>query len=83
MSKSIQIEYCGESGCGAPALKLKKSVQEAFPGVMIENVEASEETNRIEVAWVDSGNKYVVWSNGKADTEKNHPKIVDGLKLGQ
>ena len=83
MSKKIEIEYCGESGLGGPALKLKKSVQEAFPGTEIEYKEADNATNRIEVAWNNGGNKNTVWSNNKADTEKNHPTICENLKLAQ
>ena len=47
MSKTIEIEYCPETGLGGPALKLRKSVQDAFPGVPIEYKEAGGETGRI------------------------------------
>jgi len=47
MSKTIEIEYCAETGLGGPALKLRKSVQDAFPGVSIEYKEASGETGKI------------------------------------
>lgn len=50
MSKKIEIEYCPESGLGGPALKLRKVVQDAFPGVEIDYREAGSATNRIEVA---------------------------------
>ena len=83
MSKKIVIEYCGETGLGGPANKLKKSVQEAFPNVEIENKQANKCTNRIEVCWNENGGKNTVWSNSKADTEANHPKIVENLKLAQ
>ena len=83
MPKKIQIEYCNESGLGGPALKLRKTVQQAFPDVEVEHVEASSATNRIEVCWYNDGDRNVVWSNNKTDTENSHPNIVENLKLAQ
>lgn len=83
MSKKIQIEYCAENGLGGSALKLKKTVQEAFPDVPIDYKEADGATNRIDVSWHHEEGKNLVWSNSKADTEKNHPTIVENLKHAQ
>ena len=66
MSKVIDIEYCGSWGYGGPALRLKKALQEAFPDVEINNHSASSKTGKIEVAWIDGGNKKIIWANGKA-----------------
>ena len=41
MSKKIEIEYCAETGLGGPALKLRKSVQDSFPGVEIDYKESN------------------------------------------
>lgn len=76
MSKKIEIEYCPESGLGGPALKLRKVVQDAFPGVEIDYREAGSATNRIEVAWNNGGTRNLVWSNNKKDTESSHATIV-------
>lgn len=76
MSKVIEIEYCADNGLGGPANKLKKSIQQAFPGVEIESKASSTATNRIEVSWKDGGQKNKVWSNNKTDTENGHPAIV-------
>lgn len=81
MSKMIEIEYCPETGLGGPALKLRKAVEQAFPGVEIEHKEAGSATSRIEVAWNVGGNRNIVWSNNKTDTEKNHATIVENLRL--
>lgn len=81
MSRKIEIEYCPDTGLGGPANKLKKSVQDAFPGVEIDYKEASSATSRIEVAWNNDGNKNIVWSNNKTDTESNHPTIIENLRL--
>ncbi len=72
MPKAIDIEYCGGWGYGGPALRLKKALQEAFPNVEINNHSASTLTSKIEVAWIEDGNKNIIWSKGKADTEGNH-----------
>ena len=81
MSKTIEIEYCAETGLGGPALKLKKAVQDAFPAHEIDYREANGHTGRIEVAWNDGNVRNIVWSNGKSDTEKNHETIVENLRL--
>ena len=46
-------------------------------------IEASTATNRIDVAWNKGGNRHVVWSNNKTDTENNHPTIIENLKVIQ
>jgi selT/selW/selH-like putative selenoprotein len=79
MSKTIEIEFCGENGLGGSALTLKNKILEAFPGVAIERNEASSSTNRIEVYCV-GGNRQLVWSNGKADTDKSHATIISNIK---
>lgn len=79
MSRKIKVEFCGESGLGGSALTLKNKIMEAFPGVEIERIEASSATNRIEVFAVGN-NCECVWSNCKADTDKNHPTIISKLK---
>lgn len=81
MSKKIEIEFCAENGLGGPALKLRKSIQQAFPGVEIDYREANGATGRIEVAWSGAGIRNIVWSNNKTDTENNHPTIVENLRL--
>ena len=83
MPKVIDIEYCGGWGYGGPALRLKKSLQEAFPDIEINNHSAKDLTSKIEVAWIENGNKNIIWSKGKADTEGNHPEIVNNLKSAQ
>ena len=80
MPKIIDIEYCGGWGYGGPALRLKKIIEAAFAGVEISCHSASTMTSKIEVAWIDNGTKSIVWSKGKADTEKNHQEIVKLLK---
>ena len=37
-------------------------------------------TSKIEVAVIDGGNKNMVWSKGKAETENNHATIIAQLK---
>lgn len=69
MPKIIDIEYCGAWGYGGPALRLKKSLAEAFPEYEINCHSADGVTSKIEVSWIDGGNKAIVWSKGKADTE--------------
>lgn len=68
MSKQIEIEYCGQTGLGAPAGRLKKSIQDAYPGVTVVSKAAEDETNKIEVCWNDGGQKQIVWSKNKVDT---------------
>ena len=68
MSKAIEIAFCAENGLGGPANKLKKSIQQAFPGTEVNCVESNEGKNRIEVSWVNSGVINMVWSNNKTDT---------------
>ena len=81
MSKKIEIEYCEQSGLGGPALDLRKSIRSAFPGVEVEPKAVNSGSNRIEVAWNNSGNRNIVWSNNKTDTEGSHPTIVENLRL--
>jgi hypothetical protein len=40
-------------------------------------------TSKIEVAWIDGGQKDIIWSKGKADTENNHQEIINLLKSKQ
>lgn len=72
MPKVIDIEYCGGWGYGGPASRLKKSLEQAFPGVEINSHSAQGMTSLIEVSWIDNGQKNKVWSKGKTDTESNH-----------
>lgn len=72
MSKVIDIEYCGGWGYGGPAMRLKKSLTEAYPDVEINCHSAKDLTSKIEVAWIEGGNKQIVWSKGRADTENGH-----------
>lgn len=72
MSQKIDIEYCGAWGYGGPALRLKKYVQAHFPDKTIDCHSANGATSKIEVGWVKEGNKNLVWSDGKAQTEKAH-----------
>jgi hypothetical protein len=37
-------------------------------------------TSRIDVAVIDNGNKKMIWSKGKAETENNHATIISDLK---
>lgn len=83
MVKVIDIEYCGGWGYGGPALRLKKSLQAAFPNHEINTHSAHGLTGKIEVAWIEGGNKKIVWSKGKADTESKHETIIDNLKSAQ
>lgn len=53
MSKTIDIQYCGETGCGGSATKLKTALKTAFPDATINSHAASGKTDRIEVAWLD------------------------------
>lgn len=78
----IYIEYCGGWGYGGPALRLKKALLAAFPGVEIECESADETTSRIEVYWIEGANKKMIWSKGKAETdnEKGHNEIISLLK---
>jgi hypothetical protein len=62
---------------------LKKSLQNAFPNTEINTHSASGLTGKIEVAWIEGGNKIIIWSKGKADTESHHEQIVDNLKQAQ
>lgn len=57
-------------------MRLKKSIQEAFPEVEINCHSAKGTTGVIDVAWMDGGNKQIIWSKGKADTEGNHQTII-------
>jgi hypothetical protein len=52
MVKTIDIEYCATEGLGAPALRLKKALAEAFAGIEINCHTASGTTGKIEVAWL-------------------------------
>ena len=72
MPKAIDIEYCGAWGYGGPALRLKKRLTEAYPDVEINCHSANAKTSKIEVAWIENGNKNIVWSKNKADTENSH-----------
>lgn len=83
MVKTIDIEYCGAWGYGGPANRLKKSIAEAFPNVNINCHSAKGTTSKIEVAWIDEGQKNIIWSKGKADTENNHQEIINILKSKQ
>lgn len=80
MPKTIDIEYCGSWGYGGPALRLKMSIQKAFPNVAINSHSANGQTGKIVVSVVDAGKNQVVWSEGKASTENNHAKINQILK---
>lgn len=81
MSKRVDIEYCGSWGYGGPANRLKKSIQEANPGVEVNCRSAQGKTGKIEVRFVDEkGTQHQVWSNGKGETESNHGQIVAQLK---
>ena len=68
MVKTIDIEYCGGWGYGGPANRLKKYIAESFPNATINCHSASGMTSKIEVAWIDGGQKNIIWSKGKADT---------------
>lgn len=69
MSKTIDIEYCGETGCGGPANKLKTALKATFPDAQINSHAADGKTDKIEVAWLDdNGQKITVWSKSKIDT---------------
>ncbi len=81
MSKRVDIEYCGSWGYGGPANRLKKSIQEANPGVEVNCRSAQGKTGRIDVRFVDEkGVQRPVWSKGKGDTESSHAEIVANLK---
>ena len=82
MVKTIDIEYCGGWGYGGPATRLKKAIEAAIPGAPINLHSAKGMTSKIEVAWIDGGNKQIVWSKGKADTENGHAEIIAILKKG-
>ena len=83
MPKIIDIEYCGGWGYGGPALRLKKKILESYPDIEINCHSASTMTSKIEVAWIDNGNKNIVWSKGRADTENGHDQIIANLKESQ
>ena len=53
-------------------MRLKKSLTEAYPDVEINCHSAKDLTSKIEVAWIEGGNKQIVWSKGRADTENGH-----------
>ncbi len=76
----VVIEYCGGWGFRGPANNLKQSIVQAYPNVEIESVSAGQKTSKIEVFWIDGGNKQAVWTNGRAQTDSNHQQIVDSLK---
>lgn len=76
----ILIEYCGGWGYRGPANKLKESINQAYPTAEIECVSAGQKTSKIEVFWIDGGNKTPVWSNGRAQTDSGHQEIVQALK---
>jgi selT/selW/selH-like putative selenoprotein len=81
MSKRVDIEYCGSWGYGGPANRLKKSIQDANPGVEVNSRSAQGKTGKIAVRIVDSNGAITeVWANGKAETEANHAQIVAKLK---
>jgi hypothetical protein len=61
-------------------MKLKKSLRIAFPFIEIYLHSASKLTKKIEVAWIEGGNKNIIWSKGKAETEAGHPEIIERLK---
>ena len=84
MVKHIDIEYCGAWGYGGPATRLKKEVEAAFAGVQVSCHSAGKSTSVITVSWIDdNGNKKVLWSKGRADTENSHKEIVQLLKDNQ
>jgi hypothetical protein len=84
MSKTIDIEYCGETGCGGSATKLKTALKSAFPEAEINSRPANGKTDRIEVAWLDgNGQKITVWSKSKIDTEGGHQTIIGNLRSAQ
>lgn len=83
MTKVIDIEYCGGWGYGGPANRLKKALSEAFPNVTINCHSANGMTSRVEVAWIDGGNKQIIWSKGKNETESGHANIIAALKGSQ
>lgn len=61
-------------------MRLKKAIQAAFPNVEIDCHSANGMTSKIEVSWIDNGNKRIIWSKGKADTESGHNAIIANLK---
>ena len=61
-------------------MRLKNSLAKAFPDAKIATHSAGGKTGKIEVAWIESGQKKIVWSKGKADTENNHAAIAANLK---
>ena len=68
MVKTIDIEYCGGWGYGGPAKRLSEAIKKSLPDVTINCHSASGMTSKIEVAWIDGGQKNIIWSKGKADT---------------
>ena len=68
MPKVIDIEFCAEWGYGAEAQRLNKTLADTFPDVQIDHHSANGVTNKIEVAWIDNGNKNIVWSKTKEET---------------
>ncbi len=64
-------------------MRLKKSLQDAFGNIAINCHAASTTTGKIEVAWIEDGQKQIVWSKNKIDTENKHPDIINNLKTCQ
>ena len=83
MPKAIEIEYCGAWGYKGAALRLQKALTETFPDVQINTHSAQGISGTIEVAWINNGDKNIVWSKNKGDTEANHQTIVANLKSAQ
>lgn len=64
-------------------MRLKNSLQKALPGVEINSHSANGMTSKIEVAWIENGQKKIIWSKGKQDTEGSHEEIIKLLKSSQ
>ena len=79
MAKEIDIEYCGGWGYGGPANRLKTAIAAKFPDVKINCHSAKGMTSKIEVAWIENGQKTIVWSKGKAETENGHAQVIAAL----
>lgn len=59
---------------------MKNFLAQQFPDVKINCHSAKGMTSKVEVAWIENGQKNIVWSKGKADTENGHAEIAALLK---